>query len=151
MKVIVKNNQKDLSFPQTTWKKGLQLLVKETITFEGQSCDEVSIHFVTTEKISQLHDEYFDDPTSTDCISFPLDGPDAIGYCVLGDVFVCPATALEYCAAHGGDPCTETILYVVHGLLHLMGYDDLNDEDRKIMKAAEKRHMKNLVQKKLVI
>ena len=55
-----------------------------------------------------------------------------------------PATAVEYAQKYRKDPFDETTLYIVHGLLHLLGYDDLNEEDRKKMRKAEARHMRQL-------
>lgn len=104
------------------------------------------MHFVETEEISHLHGQFFGDPSPTDCISFPMDGVEEDGYCVLGDIFVCPNAAIEYAKEHQCDLHEETALYVVHGLLHLMGYDDIKDEDRQQMRAAEKRHMAHLAQ-----
>lgn len=108
---------------------------------EGQECSEVSVHFVDKESIGQLHAEYFSDPSPTDCISFPLDGPEVEEQRVLGEVFVCPQVAAEYCAVHCGCVERETILYIVHGLLHCLGYDDIEDADRAEMRAAEARHL----------
>lgn len=118
-------------------------LVQEVIRKEKQSCDEVNIYFVDTATISQLHEDFFGDPTPTDCISFPIDGKEEEGR-LLGEVFVCPATAITYAAEHEGDAYLETTLYTVHGLLHLMGYHDLEKEDILLMREAEDRHMQNL-------
>lgn len=118
-------------------------LVKSVLSLEEKTCEEVGIHFVDTQKISELHFQYFGDPSPTDCISFPLDSA------MLGDVFVCPQTAVEYARKHGKDPYEELSLYIVHGLLHLIGYDDIEDEDRAAMRAAEKRHMRELKKQKL--
>jgi probable rRNA maturation factor len=120
-------------------------LVHEVIQFEGQHCDEVSIHFVDTPKICELHDTYFKDPSPTDCISFPINNS------ILGDVFVCPRTAQEYVAIHQGEVYEEVSLYVVHGLLHLMGYDDIEEADEKKMRAAESKHMQNIKLKGLIL
>jgi probable rRNA maturation factor len=124
----------------------VQHVVCHVLAEENQSCDEVNIHFVDTPTISQLHQEFFNDPSPTDCITFPVDNQDDLNllYRILGEVFVCPATAVEYAAKHHKDPFEETTLYIVHGLLHLLGYDDLNREDRKQMKQAEARHMRKL-------
>jgi len=121
-----------------------ETIVERVIKGEGQTCDEVSVFFVTTEEICRLHRYYFDDPSITDCISFPIDEDPATGYRVLGDVFVCPQTAIDFARDHKGDPYEETTLYIVHGLLHLMGYDDIDDEDAAAMRQAEERHMKRL-------
>lgn len=140
MDVYVYDQQHALKLPHDA----VQALTTQVVSNEGYHYDEVSIHFVDTKTISELHEQYFDDPSPTDCISFPIDDPDAEGYRVLGDVFVCPETAIEYAEKHGCDPYEETALYIVHGLLHLMGYDDVEEEDRKEMRAAEERHLKSL-------
>lgn len=125
-------------------------IVHEVLQQEGKRADEVVIHFVTTETICALHARYFNDDSVTDCISFPIDSPDEAGYCVLGEVFVCPKTAIEYARAHSVSEGFEITLYIVHGLLHLLGYED-DDAGEEAMRAAEKLHMKNLERHNLVL
>ncbi|CUI16454.1 conserved hypothetical protein [Candidatus Protochlamydia naegleriophila] len=122
----------------------LDPLVEQVLQEENRTCDEVSVYFVDTPTISNLHLEYFDDGSTTDCISFPLDEEDDSPYRVLGDVFICPETAIHYAQAHNLDPYEEATLYLVHGLLHLMGYDDIEEEDQREMRQAEQRHMNRL-------
>lgn len=124
----------------------VQRLTQQVIKKEGQTCDEVNIYFVDSPTISQLHEQFFDDPSPTDCISFPMDDDqgEEIHSRLLGEVFVCPATAISYAAEHEGDTYQELSLYLVHGLLHLMGYDDIEEEDILLMRQAEERHMQNL-------
>lgn len=126
-------------------------LVNDFIQFSGVKYDEVAIHFVDTPTISRLHSEFFDDPTSTDCISFPIDPPDGKGYLVMGDVFVCPETAHSYVASHDGNVYKEITLYVTHGLLHLLGYDDIEEEDIVKMRAAEANYLAHVSEKHLWI
>ena len=142
MQINVINRQKSLSLPIPLVKR----IVKSVIENEGVCCDEVSIYFVSTKEISKLHKQFFDDPTPTDCISFPIDGiqSDKQQYYVLGDVFVCPETAIQYAREKKGDAKQEIILYIIHGLLHLMGYDDMESSDRKRMRQAERKHLKRL-------
>ena len=104
------------------------------------SCEEVVIHLVDKEEISELHRTYFNDPTPTDCISFPIDDV------LLGEVFVCPAVAWEYALKHKKDPYMETALYIIHGLLHLLGYDDQDRADRLQMQRKQQRCLKQLAQ-----
>lgn len=66
-----------------------------------------------------------------------MDADCDIGYKVLGEVFVCPAIAKEYANAHQLDFQSEVELYVVHGLLHLIGFDDLKDKERTQMRKEE--------------
>lgn len=143
MNVQVSNRQNDLLIGE----KNIQDIVTEVVTIEKQQAHEISINFVSPEEISRLHDEYFGDPSFTDCISFPMDGPEETEYRVLGDIFICPKAAIQ----HGGDPYEETTLYLIHSLLHLMGYRDKNVSDITIMRMAESRHMANLKKKNLLL
>lgn len=142
MIIYISNLQKDLPINE----RQVEQLAKEVVSYEKRTYDEVSIQFVDTQEICSLHDEYFDDPSPTDCISFPMDqDPDENDpYKVLGDVIVCPETAILYANNNDCDAYQELTLYVVHGLLHLLGYDDIETSDIEKMRAAEERHMKNL-------
>lgn len=113
--------------------------------------DEVSIHFVTNRKLCQLHEEFFNDPSPTDCISFPIDDAGNSEYRVLGEVFVCPKTAIEYAKKNEKDPYVETTLYVVHGLLHLLGYDDIDPKDRALMRKKERECIEHLRKEGLIL
>jgi len=146
VEVHIFNQQQDLEIPH----QAVTAIVTEVLRKEGKRCDEVSVHFVDTPTICQLHSRYFDDPTVTDCISFPIDETDTGDYRVLGEVFVCPKTAIDYATDNKTSPYTETTLYIVHGLLHLLGYDDLGDSEPE-MRAAEKLHMKNLEEHNLIL
>jgi len=120
----------------------VKTLVRKTLALASLEVDEVGIHCVSPATISKLHQDYFNDPTLTDCISFPsaLSGPVR----TLGDVFVCPAVAVQKATAHGWDIQLELSLYIVHGLLHLMGYDDIKPADRREMRKQEKRYLAHL-------
>ena len=131
MKTHIHNSQKDLPLS----RKAVRALVKVVLDHLKSSHSEVSIYFVTSRKISRLHEEFFDDPKTTDCISFPLDEEH------LGEIFVCPKTAIDYATAKGKDPFDETALYIVHGLLHCLGYDDLEPSSRRTMRKKEKSCM----------
>lgn len=145
MHVDIDNRQADFAFSL----ESVPPLVKAVLKAEKVDCDEVAIHFVSTEEISQLHNQFFGDPKPTDCISFPLETK--AGYRLLGDVFVCPKVAVDYASKHRKDPHQELTLYVIHGLLHLIGYDDLEKEDRKAMRAAERRLMKKIHDATLIL
>ena len=147
MNIQITNDQTDLAVnPQQ-----VQSIVREVLKIEQETCDEVSICFVDTATICQLHQDFFNDPSPTDCISFPLDEEEDSTYRVLGEIFVCPATAIQYAAENHLDKYEETTLYIIHGLLHLMGYDDLEEEDCQLMRAAEQRHLTHLRAKNLIL
>ncbi len=83
----------------------------------------------------RLHKQFFNDPAPTDCMTFPID------CCYLGDIFISPQAALRYAP---NQPYQETLLYLIHGLLHLLGYDDLKPTARRTMRKMEKKCMDHL-------
>lgn len=134
MKVSIYDRQKVLPI----CKKAARLLVKSVLELEQRSYAEANLYFVTSKAISKIHQDFFSDPTPTDTISFPIDQKH------LGEVFVCPEVALTYAKKHKIDPYLETALYAVHGLLHCLGYDDLTEKDRRVMRKKEKKCMAHL-------
>ena len=58
---------------------------------------------------------------------------------VCGEIYVCPEVAVAAAAKYGTTPSRELVLYLVHGMLHLSGYDDIEPEDIPNMRAAEAR------------
>ncbi len=142
MIVTIYNQQKDLPISAANIKLMVPFLLR---TLEV-STDEVILHFVTLTAIGKIHDTFFSDPTPTDCISFPMDCPETeqgkVKGRILGEVFVCPKVALEYASEHQLDPHEETKLYIIHGILHLLGYDDLDSTSRRKMRRMEQKCMK---------
>jgi probable rRNA maturation factor len=148
--VYVFNRQRDL--PLKKFTANIQLITQHVVKLEKRgSFDEVSLHFISTDEMKKLHETYFKSSETTDCISFPLDSQDEVGYKILGEVFICPRTAIKYAALHGEDPYEEVQLYVIHGLLHLLGYDDLNPRDRATMRRKEKRALESLQNHRLYL
>jgi probable rRNA maturation factor len=102
-----------------------------TLTGEGVRAGELSISVVEPEEMESLHVRYLDEPGPTDVLSFPM-GEDGL----LGDVVVCPAVA----AAAGRDLDGELRLLVAHGVLHLLGHDHQEDEERRVMWDLQDRY-----------
>ena len=110
---------------------------------EGMDAFELSVSLVDEQEMSELHETYLGEPGPTDVLSFPLDdidepgeGDDADGARVLGDVVICPA-----CAAASNDDLDEELrLLVVHGVLHLLGHDHEDDDERAEMWARQERY-----------
>jgi probable rRNA maturation factor len=112
------------------------------------STDELIIHFVTESRISLMHSNYFNDPSSTDCITFPIDAPSSekTAYHVLGEAFICPKTALIYAERLGVSPYEELYRYLVHCLLHLVGYEDTVPHLRAKMKRKENHCLRQIIE-----
>jgi probable rRNA maturation factor len=78
-----------------------------------------------------------DEPGPTDVLSFPLDEVDENGRSVLGDVVIAPEVASRN---NPTDPEGELRLLLVHGILHLLGYDHEVDAARAVMWARQERY-----------
>jgi len=103
---------------------------------EGLRDVELSVSFVEESEIEALHVRYMDEPGSTDVLSFPLDGDDE-GTHVLGDVVIAPSVAARN---NPEDSQAELRLLLVHGILHLLGYDHEEDAEKAEMWARQERY-----------
>jgi probable rRNA maturation factor len=112
-------------------------LARETLRTEGLARAELSLSFVDEAEIAELHERYMDEPGPTDVLSFPLDDVDEDGARVLGDVVIAPAVAARN---NPDDPAGELRLLVVHGILHLLGYDHEEDGARTRMWERQERY-----------
>lgn len=101
---------------------------------------ELSLVFLDDPALAKLHGDFLADPSTTDVITF--EGNSALG--VAGEICVSADTAAAYAKKHRHDFSTELTLYVVHGWLHLAGYDDLQPARKRVMRRAEARAMKLL-------
>jgi len=148
---VVINEQTDLSIDESKVKPIVKLVLK----CEQRKSDEVSIYFVSENEICRIHGEFFDDPSPTDCISFPMDKTEDTHHHILGEIFICPKAAIDYVLKDSEevnqDPYRELTLYLVHGLLHLLGYRDEEDEARKQMHALQNKYLALLIKKQLLL
>ncbi len=96
----------------------------------------ISVAIVDDATMTDLHDRYMSQPTTTDVLSFDLrDTPDAD--LLEGELVICLDEAARQAARRGRDTRLEVLLYAVHGLLHLAGYDDLTPEQSQQMHRRE--------------
>lgn len=103
----------------------------------GCPAGELSLAFLTDPALSRIHADFLSDPTATDVITF--EGNTSLASA--GEICVSVDTAVNYAHLHDHDFSEELTLYVVHGWLHLSGYDDLQPAKKRQMRAAEKRAM----------
>jgi probable rRNA maturation factor len=96
--------------------------------------DIISVAFLHESTLVDLHMRFLNDPTPTDVITFPASKSDDER---VGEICISVDQAKEYAAEHRQNLAQELTLYMVHGWLHLCGYDDLKASDRKAMRAAE--------------
>ncbi|OGN52853.1 MAG: rRNA maturation RNase YbeY [Chlamydiae bacterium RIFCSPLOWO2_12_FULL_49_12] len=141
MQITVYSSQRDLKLSVFSIRK----MVKALLNYWGVFPDEVVVGFVSKQKITTLHGRFFNDPTPTDCLAFPVDSS------LLGEVVLCPRVAKEYADARGKDPYQEISLYLIHALLHLLGYTDRPKKERERMRRKEKMSLNYLQEKGLLL
>lgn len=94
----------------------------------------VSIAVVDDPTIHEINRAHLNHDWPTDVISFVFENE---GGRVNGEIIASADTARKLAAAAGWEPADELLLYIVHGLLHLAGMDDIEEEDRKRMRSLE--------------
>jgi probable rRNA maturation factor len=89
---------------------------------------EIEVSFLTDEAITRVHGEFLGDATPTDVITFAH-----------GEILISTETALRQAADHGLTPLRETMLYLIHGLLHLNGHEDTSGEGFATMRRLQEK------------
>lgn len=155
MSLYGSDEQTDVAVDLTRWLRLARAVLEE----ERVPPDaEVSLIFVDEAAITDLNRRFLEGTGPTDVLAFPIDHdqlpsgrrPDAGGRgpgspvepddppVVLGDVVVCPAVARGQAAAHGQTLDDELALLVVHGMLHLLDYDHVEDVEAEAMQRRER-------------
>jgi len=116
--------------------------VRTVLTGEDVADYEISLAFVDNLTVHRLNQRYLQHDEPTDVLSFPLSEPNASK--LAGELVLGVEVAAEQAAARGHDVGMELALYVIHGLLHLCGYDDHEDADRAAMRERERHYLRQL-------
>lgn len=122
-------------------------VVKAVLDNEGLSMDyEVSITFVDKDEIHKLNREYRKVDRPTDVLSFPINEEFLIEgvESMLGDIVICMDIAKDQAREYGHSLDREIMYLTCHSMLHLLGYDHIEEDDKKIMRGKEKEVMKKL-------
>ncbi|MEW6059813.1 MAG: rRNA maturation RNase YbeY [Actinomycetota bacterium] len=104
---------------------------------EGAGACELSVSFVTVDEMADLRRRYTGEEGATDVLSFPLDEGDEEGVRLLGDVVIAPEMAAEN---NPNDPAAELRLLLVHGILHLLGHEHEEEDERTAMWTLQERY-----------
>jgi len=103
--------------------------VSRRIGLQAASCDVI---FVDDAALQEMHARYLNDPTPTDVITFDL-GEETVE----GEIYISYQRAREQAEQFGVSVAEEVLRLVIHGLLHLKGYDDIDETERREMKQME--------------
>lgn len=135
----ISSNQTALRAP----RKRLAELVAFVARKEGARVAEVDLAFVAGREMAAMNRRYLNHAGSTDVLSFDLS--EAGGEGIAAQIIICPDVAVRQAKALGVSPQRELVLYVVHGLLHLMGYDDVTIRGAAAMHAREDELLKEFL------
>ncbi len=138
IRLYTRNLQKTFRPDRAFVKKIFDTVISEE---NADASGQVCVCFVTDERIRLLNSRYHSTDSPTDVLSFPL-GQKAGD--ITADIFVSADTALRQSRIYKTDPEYELYLYVVHGLLHLLGYDDIRSKDARMMRRKEKEYLRKL-------
>jgi probable rRNA maturation factor len=116
---------------------------KLTRSAAGLPLRELSIALVGDRQMSELHREFMGIAGPTDVLTFPLD-TDARGRVTAGEVVICIPHARRAAKERKIPLQREVLLYAVHGMLHLLGYDDRTDRAYRVMHQTEDDLLTNL-------
>lgn len=127
-------NEQDLPLDE----RRLSALARHTLTAEDieDNC-ELSVLFVTSDHMRRLNHRFAGNDYATDVLAFPM-MDDEDGILLLGDVVICPLVADANAGKMGHGLPEELDALVVHGTLHLLGYDHQGPEDKARMDGRTK-------------
>ena len=117
---------------QTPEISSLKLLIDNVCDDIQLDVESIDIIFMSDEMLKKMHEEYLNDPTLTDVITFDL-GDEHIE----GEIYISLDRAMEQAAIYNVPYFIEITRLIIHGILHLKGYDDISEDDRKKMKEIE--------------
>ncbi|MFQ3573107.1 MAG: rRNA maturation RNase YbeY [Thermodesulfovibrionales bacterium] len=139
MLIYLQNRQRSIKINLNNLRKTIQTLtetryfqglLKRSIPVKGFEGLEVCVVLVGKDAIRKMNKRYRGFDKVTDVLSFPLFAPEAcLDNGMLGDVVVCPERAIQQADEYGIDPDDELLRLIIHGILHLLGYD--HETDRK--------------------
>ncbi len=145
------NRQRDVPICLRSVKK----LVICCLQYWGIVTNQVYIYFLEDKALAHLHNEIFSDPSLTDTITLPMDAQQSqASPHVLGEAFISPRAAQRFLKHRANDVdilYEEISRYVVHSLLHMIGYDDQTPEERKKMRVKENQALCMLREKRALV
>lgn len=134
----IEHDHSSCSLPEDT----LERLVRHVVDTEGASLVHVSVVLSDHETVRHLNRTYLDHDYNTDVLSFSLRGDDDTeSMAVEGEVYVDLDTAAERHEEFATSFEREAYRYVVHGVLHLLGYDDATEAGQQAMRKREDRYL----------
>jgi probable rRNA maturation factor len=104
---------------------------------DRQQDTEISVRLVDIAEMSQLNQTYRGKQGPTNVLSFPAELPQELELPLLGDIVICSAVVQREAEEQSKTPVAHWAHMAVHGTLHLLGYDHIDEDDAEIMEALE--------------
>lgn len=115
--------------------------IKSWISAALQSDDlidaEVSVYIVDEQESQSLNLQYRGKDKPTNVLSFPADIPEEVGVPLLGDVVICAPVVAREAQEQGKSLDAHWAHMLIHGTLHLLGYDHIEDDEAEAMETLE--------------
>lgn len=115
----------------------LELWANAVLDYEGLDEQEVTIRFTDEAESQSLNHEYRGKDKPTNVLSFPFEAPPGIEINLLGDLVICAPVISREAEEQQKAVSDHYAHMTVHGLLHLMGYDHIDDADAEEMEGKE--------------
>lgn len=131
MNIEIANQQDSLPLEEVRLRKAIRSIATQA----GYSRGEISLAVITDAAIHRLNREHLNHDYATDVLSFVFERTDD---CLEGEIIVSAEMAISTAHELGWPAEHELLLYVIHGMLHLVGYDDKQPTAREEMRAAER-------------
>lgn len=133
MEVLILNRQ---SYPVN--EEELRELSCFVLEKEGTpQASELSVALVEKGEISELNEKYLGRSRPTDVLSFAMEEMEEETW-LLGDVVICPEEVFLRKEEYGVGEGRELAFVLIHGILHLMGYDDIEEEENARMDSRQR-------------
>ena len=140
MTIVIQNRQRSRRIDTRILRQIAKHLLGDLLR-EGEA--ELGIHLVNAVEMAQVNETYLGHTGSTDVITFDHNPPRTSSRSeappLHGELFICVDDAIEFAHEFETSWQAEVVRYVVHGVLHLRGFDDLEPAKRRVMKREENR------------
>ncbi|CAN5307475.1 hypothetical protein BH11PLA2_BH11PLA2_30810 [soil metagenome] len=120
----------------------LKAAAKAVLEGESVKAAKIGLAFVDDTHIHRLNKQFLNHDEPTDVITFPYSQPKAAK--LEGEIVIGYQVAEENAKDRGHDVNTELLLYVIHGCLHLCGFDDTTPKAEKLIRAKERQYLMQL-------
>jgi len=116
---------------------GFKKVIREIGTTEKKKLGEICFIFVSEKEIIRVNREFLKHDYATDVITFG----NRMKFSVGGDIYICPGIGFMNAVTYGSDNYHELYRVMIHGVLHLTGYNDSTAEEREVMRSREDHYL----------